>query len=204
MKKSEYAESVTRKYNHMNSLQEMYRKEMVPKLMTTLGINNSMAVPKLVKIVINCGVGAEALKDKKVIEKAQQQLAVITGQRAHVTRAKRAISTFKLRAGDPIGLRVTLRGRRMYDFLTRLIMVALPRVRDFRGIPNRGFDGRGNYTLGLTEQTIFPELEYSMVDKTRGFEATFVTNANSDESGKALLTALGLPFAKDLSARVGR
>lgn len=204
MKKSEYAESVTRKYNHMNSLQEMYRKEMVPKLMTTLGINNSMAVPKLVKIVINCGVGAEALKDKKVIEKAQQQLAVITGQRGHVTRAKRAISTFKLRAGDPIGLRVTLRGRRMYDFLTRLIMVALPRVRDFRGIPNRGFDGRGNYTLGLTEQTIFPELEYSMVDKTRGFEATFVTNANSDESGKALLTALGLPFAKDLSARVGR
>ena len=177
---------------------------MVPKLMTTLGINNSMAVPKLVKIVINCGVGAEALKDKKVIEKAQQQLAVITGQRGHVTRAKRAISTFKLRAGDPIGLRVTLRGRRMYDFLTRLIMVALPRVRDFRGIPNRGFDGRGNYTLGLTEQTIFPELEYSMVDKTRGFEATFVTNANSDESGKALLTALGLPFAKDLSARVGR
>ncbi len=180
----------------MNELHIKYRKEIVSSLMKELEITNPMAVPKLTKIVINCGIGTESLKDKKVIDKVREQLAIITGQRPHVTRAKRAISTFKLRAGDPIGVRVTLRGTRMYDFLLRLTMVALPRVRDFRGIPNRGFDGRGNYTLGFTEQTIFPELEYSLIDKARGFEATFVTTAGNDKGGRALLTALGMPFEK--------
>lgn len=181
----------------MNQLHKTYKETLVPKLMKDLGIVNAMAVPKLVKIVINCGIGAEAQKDKKVIDKVTEQLAVITGQRPHITRAKRAISTFKLRAGDPVGLRVTLRGTRMYDFLMRLTVVALPRVRDFRGIPNKGFDGRGNYTLGLSEQSLFPELEYSMIDKARGFEATFVTNAGNDTNGRALLTELGMPFAKE-------
>ncbi len=181
----------------MNTLQSTYKTELVPKLMTELGITNRMAVPKLTKIVINCGIGAEALKDKKIIEKVREQLGVISGQRPQLTRAKRAISTFKLRAGDPVGLRVTLRGTRMYDFLTRLISLALPRVRDFRGIPRKGFDGKGNYTLGIVEQTIFAEVEYSMIDRIRGFEVTFVTTATDDRQGVALLTALGMPFEKD-------
>lgn len=176
--------------------QETYQKEMRPKLMEELGISNSMAVPKLVKIVVNCGVG-EALKDKKVLEKMSQQLALITGQKAQVRVATRAISTFKLQAGNAIGLRTTLRGRRMYDFMTRLVSIALPRVRDFRGIAARGFDGNGNYTLGVSEQTIFPELPYSMVDKTRGFEITFVTTAQSDAHAKRLLELLRMPFEKD-------
>lgn len=157
-----------------------------------------MQVPRLMKIVVNCGMG-EALTDKKSIEKMSLQLAIITGQKPQVTRAKRAISTYKLRAGDIVGLRVTLRGRRMNDFLTKLVGIALPRVRDFRGIPNQGFDGNGNYTLGIKEHTIFPELEYSMVDKVRGFEVTFVTTAASDQHAKILLGKLGLPFAKDLA-----
>ena len=155
-----------------------------------------MAVPKVVKIVINCGLG-EALKDKKIIESVSTQLSIITGQKPQITRAKRAISTFKLRAGDAIGLKATLRGKRMYDFLTKLITIALPRVRDFRGISDRGFDGRGNYTLGIAEQTIFPELDYKLIDKIRGFEITFVTNTRDDTSAKALLELLGLPFAKE-------
>ena len=125
------------------------------------------------------------------------QLAVITGQKPMVTRAKKAISSFKLREGMPIGLKVTLRGKRMYDFLTRLTSTALPRVRDFRGLPKKGFDGQGNYTMGVSEQSIFPELEYSMIDKVRGFEISFVTTATTDEAGLALLTALGLPFEKE-------
>lgn len=181
----------------MNTLRDTYTKELIPKLMADLGVTNHMAVPKLVKIVVNCGIGGEAQKDKKVIDKVTEQLGIITGQRPHITRAKQAISSFKLRAGDPVGLRVTLRGMRMYDFILRLTIVALPRVRDFRGIPNKGFDGRGNYTLGLTEQTLFPELDYSLIDKARGFEITFVTNAKNDKGGKALLTALGMPFAKE-------
>lgn len=181
----------------MNTLIETYKKEIVPQLMTELGITNKMAVPKLVKIVVNCGIGAEAQKDKKIIEKVTEQLGIITGQKPHITRAKQAISSFKLRAGDPVGLRVTLRGMRMYDFILRLTIVALPRVRDFRGIPNKGFDGRGNYTLGLSEQTLFPELDYSLIDRVRGFEITFVTNAKNDKGGKTLLKALGMPFAKE-------
>ena len=181
----------------MSPLHSTYKSEIAPKLMNELDIKNPMAVPKLKKIVINCGVGAEAQKDKKVIEKVQEQLGMITGQRPQVTRAKQAIAAFKLRAGDPVGLRVTLRGTRMYDFVTRLTIVALPRVRDFRGIPNKGFDGRGNYTLGLSEQTIFPELPYGMIDRARGFEITFVTTATDNKACKALLTALGMPFAKE-------
>lgn len=181
----------------MNGLRDSYKKDLIPKLMTELGITNLMAVPKLVKIVVNCGIGAEAQKDKKVIEKAREQLGIITGQRPHITRAKQAISTFKLRAGDPVGLRITLRGLRMYDFMTRLTIIAMPRVRDFRGVPIRGFDGRGNFTLGVTDQSIFPELDYSLIDKVRGFEITFVTNAGTNKSGRALLTALGMPFAKE-------
>lgn len=172
-----------------------YRKEIVPKLKKELGIENPMAIPKLIKIVINCGLG-EALKDKKVVESMAAQLTVITGQKPLITKAKVAISTFKLREGDIIGMKVTLRGKRMYDFLNRLVSIALPRVRDFRGIPKNGFDGRGNYTLGIREQTIFTELEYKMVDKVRGFEVTFVTSAQTDEQGRALLVALGLPFEK--------
>ncbi len=181
----------------MNTLIETYKKEIVPQLMTELGITNKMAVPKLVKIVVNCGIGAEAQKDKKIIEKVTEQLGIITGQKPHITRAKQAISSFKLRAGDSVGLRVTLRGMRMYDFILRLTVVALPRVRDFRGIPNKGFDGRGNYTLGLSEQTLFPELDYGLIDRVRGFEITFVTNAKNDKGGKTLLKALGMPFAKE-------
>lgn len=181
----------------MSPLHTIYKTDIAPKLMKELGIANTMAVPKLKKIVINCGVGAEAQKDKKVIEKVQEQLGMITGQRPQVTRAKQAIAAFKLRAGDPVGLRVTLRGTRMYDFITKLTIVALPRVRDFRGIPNKGFDGRGNYTLGLSEQTIFPEIPYGMIDRVRGFETTFVTSAVDDKGCKALLKELGMPFAKE-------
>lgn len=181
----------------MSGLHDTYKKDLIPKLMSELGIKNFMAAPKLIKIVVNCGIGAEAQKDKKVIEKAREQLSIITGQRPHITRAKQAISTFKLRAGDPVGLRVTLRGTRMYDFFTKFTIVSLPRVRDFRGVPLRGFDGRGNYTLGINDQSIFPELEYSLIDKVRGFEVTFVTNAGNDKSGRALLTAMGMPFAKE-------
>lgn len=177
----------------MTQAEKNYQETIVPTLMKDLAITNRMAVPKLLKIVINCSLG-EALNDKKVIEKASEQLSIITGLHPVVTKAKKAISSFKLREGDPIGIKVTLRGKRMYDFLTRLVGVALPRVRDFRGIPKRGFDGKGNYTLGIAEQTIFPDLEYSLVDRVRGFEATFVTSAQTDNHAKALLTLLGLPF----------
>lgn len=179
----------------MNILRERYKKEIAPRLADELGIKNPMAVPKMKKIVVNAGLG-EAIADKKVLEKMAAQLAVITGQAPSTMRAKRAISTFKLRAGDAIGLKVTLRGERMYDFLVKLVTLALPRVRDFRGVPGKSFDGHGNYTLGISEQTIFPELPYNLVDKTRGFEITFVTTAQSDEHAKALLVALGLPFQK--------
>lgn len=165
--------------------------------MTHKDITNPMAVPKLVKIVVNCGVGREAIADKKVIEKVSAQLAVITGQKPAVTRAAKAISSFKLRAGDAVGLKVTLRGARMADFFTRLVTIALPRVRDFRGVSASGFDGHGNYTLGVAEQTIFPELDYTLVDKTRGLEVTFVTTAQTDEHAKQLLTVLGMPFEKN-------
>lgn len=178
------------------TLQETYKKEIRPTLMREFAITNPMAAPKLLKIVVNCGLG-EALSDKKVMEKMSVQLAVITGQKPAVTRAKRAISSFKLRAGDAVGLKVTLRGILMHDFLTRLVSIALPRVRDFRGLPSHGFDGKGSYTLGISEQTIFPELDYSLVDKTRGFEVTFVTTADVPKQTKRLLELFGMPFEKE-------
>lgn len=179
----------------MNDLAKKYQDEIVPALTKEFDIKSRMQVPKLKKIVINCGMG-EALSDKKVIEKMAMQIGVITGQKPQVTHAKVSISTFKLREGEAIGLKVTLRRAKMYDFLRRFTSVALPRVRDFRGIPLNGFDSSGNYTLGLKEQTIFPELEYQMVDKTRGFEITFVTSTESKDQAKRLLELLGLPFEK--------
>lgn len=180
----------------MHQLAELYQKQIIPEF-TKLGVKNRMAMPKLVKITINCGIGREAQGDKKVLEKMAEQLAVISGQKPQITRAKRAISSFKLRAGDAVGLRVTLRGRRMYDFMLKFIGIALPRVRDFHGIPTNGFDGRGNFTLGLRDQSIFPELDYSMIDRPRGFEITFVTTAGNDVNGRKLLTLFGMPFEKE-------
>lgn len=179
----------------MEDIAEKYRKEIVPQMMREMNVTNVLMVPKLLKIVIHCSMG-EALADKNVLKKMQDQLAVISGQRPAIARAKRAISTFKLRAGDAIGLKITLRGRRMFDFLTKLVTIALPRVRDFRGVSDKSFDGKGNYTLGITEQTIFPELEYRLVDKLRGFEVTFVTSAHTDSQAKILLQLLGIPFEK--------
>ncbi|MCX6791543.1 MAG: 50S ribosomal protein L5 [Candidatus Gottesmanbacteria bacterium] len=179
----------------MHELHDIYLTQIVPEF-TKAGIKNRMAVPRLIKIVINCGIGKEASGDKKVLESMAKQLAVIAGQKPQITRAKRAISTFKLRAGDAVGLRATLRGPRMYDFLTKFIRLALPRVRDFHGVPSAGFDGKGNYTLGIHEQSIFPELDYSMIDRPRGFEVTFVTTAGNDADGKKLLTLFGMPFEK--------
>lgn len=176
----------------MHELSEHYKKVIVPEF----GKVNRMAVPKLVKIVINCGLG-EALADKKALEKMGAQLTVIAGQKPQIMRAKRAISSFKLRAGDAVGLRATIRGTRMYDFLSKFIRIALPRVRDFHGVPAKGFDGRGNYTMGIRDQSIFPELDYSLIDKPRGFEITFVTTAGNDADGKKLLTLFGVPFVKE-------
>lgn len=173
-----------------------FNNNIVPKLQKELGIANKHAVPKLLKLVVNCGLG-EAINDKKVVDAMSAQLAVITGQKPKVTKAKKSISSFKLREGMSIGLKVTLRGKRMYDFLTRYISIALPRVRDFRGLRTSGFDGSGNYTVGVREQTIFPELDYSMVDKIRGFEISFVTSTSDDEHAKLLLTLLGVPFSKE-------
>lgn len=179
----------------MESLFETYKKTVVQSLMKELGIKNPMAIPKLVKIVINCGMG-EALRDKKALESMSTQLSFITGQKPAVTRAKRAISTFKLRAGDAIGLKVNLRGKRMYDFFTKLTTLALPRVRDFRGVSLSSFDGKGNYTLGISDQSIFPELDYKLIDKVRGFEVVLVTSAKNDREARLLLEKLGLPFEK--------
>ncbi|OGG09325.1 50S ribosomal protein L5 [Candidatus Gottesmanbacteria bacterium RBG_16_43_7] len=180
----------------MESLRSNYHSKIKLHLKKDLGLTNVMSVPKLLKIVINCSLG-EALKDKKVIESMSTQLAIITGQKPQVRRATKSISSFKLRQGEIIGLKATLRGARMYTFLTKLISLALPRVRDFRGISRTGFDGYGNYTLGIAEQTIFPELEYKLVDKIRGFEITFVTSAQTDQAAFELLKALGMPFQKE-------
>lgn len=174
---------------------EIYQKKLVPKLQQQFIKKNPMAVAGLEKIVINCGLG-EALGDKKVLDKMASQLQVICGQKPVVTKAKKAISSFKLREADPIGLKVTLRKKRMWDFFTRLTAVALPRVHDFRGVSKKGFDGEGNYTLGISEQTIFPELDFELVDRIRGFEVTFVTTAKNNEEGRALLEGLGMPFEK--------
>ncbi len=176
------------------TLKDDYQKRIAKQLAKETGLN-PMAVPKLVKIVVNCGMG-DASQDKKALASMSEQLAVITGQRPVVTRAKKAISSFKIREGDPVGLKVTLGGEAMYGFFTRLVRIALPRVRDFRGVPRKAFDGKGNYTLGIEEQTIFPELDYSLVDKVRGFEVTFVTTAKTDKHALRLLELMGMPFEK--------
>ncbi|WP_448561486.1 50S ribosomal protein L5 [Trichothermofontia sp.] len=175
------------------NLKTRYRETIVPQLTTQFGYTNVHQVPKLVKITVNRGLG-EAAQNAKALESSVQELAVITGQKPVVTRAKKAIAGFKIRQGMPIGLMVTLRGDRMYAFLDRLINLALPRIRDFRGVSPRSFDGRGNYTLGVREQLIFPEVDYDSIDQIRGMDITIVTTANTDEEGRALLRAMGMPF----------
>lgn len=176
-----------------SALKERYEREVVPALMERFHYKNIMQVPKLVKVVVNMGVG-DAVANSKVLDAAVGDLTQITGQRPMVTRAKKSVATFKVRAGMPIGAKVTLRGQRMYDFVEKLFYAALPRVRDFRGLSTRGFDGRGSYTLGIREQIIFPEIDYDKVDKIRGMDVTLVTSAATDEEGKMLLTMLGLPL----------
>ena len=177
----------------LKPLEEQYREEIVPSLMKEFGYSSVMQVPRLQKIVVNVGLG-EALENAKAIEYATNDIMTITGQRPVVTRARKSIASFKLREGRAIGLKVTLRGQRMWSFLTRLIHVALPRTRDFQGVSPRSFDGRGNYTLGLREQLIFPEIDYDSIDKIRGMEVSIVTTAETDEEGRSLLAQLGMPF----------
>jgi large subunit ribosomal protein L5 len=179
----------------MARLFDQYKSDVVPAMMTEFNYKNVMQVPKLEKIVVNIGLG-EAVQNAKAIDAAVSDLTAITGQRPVVTRAKKSIAAFKLRAGMPIGAMVTLRGQRMYEFLDRLTAVTMPRIRDFRGVSPNSFDGRGNYTLGLREQIVFPEIDYDKVDKTRGLEMSIVTTAKNDEEGRRLLTLLGVPFAK--------
>jgi len=174
-------------------LKVRYREEVLPRLRQELGYANAMEVPRLQKVVINMGVG-DALKDARMLEAATQDLAVIAGQRPVVTKARKSIAGFKLREGMSIGAKVTLRGDRMWEFVDRLITVAIPRIRDFRGLSRRSFDGHGNYTLGLTEQLIFPEVDYDKVVKVRGMDITVATTAQTDDEGRALLIALGFPF----------
>ncbi len=176
-----------------NRLRERYQKEVVPALSKEFGYTNVMAVPKLEKIVVNMGLG-EATQNAKVIDVGADELGKITGQKASVRRAKKSIAQFKVRAGQPIGVTVTLRGDRMFDFLDRLFSISLPRVRDFRGVSARGFDGRGNYTLGLRDQLIFTEIDYLKVDKARGMNVCVVTTAKTDEEARKLLQLMGMPF----------
>ncbi len=177
----------------MARLKELYHKEMVPQLMKDFNYKNVMQVPKLEKIVVNMGLG-EAIQNVKILDSAVEELAVITGQKAVITKAKKSIASFKLRQGMPIGCMVTLRKDRMYEFLDRLVNVSLPRVRDFKGVSPKGFDGQGNYSLGVKEQLIFPEINYDKIDKIKGMNITVVTSAKTDEEGRALLRLLGMPF----------
>ena len=177
-------------------LKEKYTSEIVPALKEQLALENVNQVPVLEKIVVNMGVGA-AVQDSKQIDAAVADLRAITGQQPRICRAKKSIANFKLRAGMPIGAKVTLRGERMWEFLDRLLSTAIPRIRDFRGIPADSFDGRGNYTLGMTEQLVFTEIEYDKVDRTRGMDITFVTSAENDEQAKALFNALQFPFKRN-------
>jgi len=177
------------------SIKEIYQKETVPALMKEFGYKSVMQVPRLEKIVLNMGLG-EAVQNPKIIEGAVEELTVIAGQKAVVTRAKKSIAGFKLREGMPIGCRVTLRKERMYDFFSKLINIALPRVRDFRGISPKSFDGRGNYAMGIKEQIIFPEIDYDKIDKIKGLNIVIATSAKTDEEGRFLLRSLGMPFRK--------
>lgn len=176
-------------------LKEQYVQAVAPALQKELEIGNAMAVPKLEKIVLNMGLG-EAVANPKILEGAVEELSAIAGQRAVVTKAKKSIATYKLRTGMPIGARVTLRGDRMWEFLDRLINIALPRVRDFRGVPTKAFDGRGNFTLGVRDHFIFPEIDYAKTDKSKGLNVTIVTTAGRDDRARSLLQALGMPFGK--------
>ena len=177
----------------MSRLKDMYLNEIVDKMMAKFEYSNKMQAPKLDKIVINMGVG-EAKENSKVLDSAMSDLEIISGQKPVTTKAKNSVANFKIREGMPIGCKVTLRGEKMYDFADRLINLALPRVRDFRGVNPNAFDGRGNYALGIKEQLIFPEIEYDKVDKVRGMDIIFVTTAKTDEEAKELLTLLGMPF----------
>jgi len=179
----------------MPRLQNIYKEEIVPKLETEFGYKNPMQVPKLSKIAVNMGLG-EAVKNAKIIDASVKDMTLITGQKPVITRARRSIATFKLREGMPIGVAVTLRRDRMYEFLDRLINIALPRVRDFRGISPKGFDGRGNFSMGVKEQIIFPEIEYDKVEKINGLNITVVTTADTDDEARALLRHFGMPFRK--------
>ena len=179
----------------MSRLKDFYNKEVVEGLTKKFSYKNVMAVPKLSKIVINMGVG-EAKENSKVLDGAVKDLTIISGQKPIITKAKKSVAAFKLRQGMPIGCKVTLRGERMYEFADRLINISLPRVRDFRGVKSNSFDGRGNYTMGIKEQLIFPEIEYDKVDKIRGMDIIFVTTANTDEEGRELLRLFGMPFEK--------
>ena len=176
-------------------LLERYREEMVPQLMKDFSYSNVMQAPKLTKIVLNIGLG-EAVSNGKAIDAAVNDLTLISGQKPVVTKARKSIAAFKLREGMPIGAMVTLRGQKMYEFIDRLVAVALPRIRDFRGVPQNSFDGRGNYTLGIREQIVFAEIDYDRIDKTRGLELSIVTTARNDDEGRRLLELFGMPFAK--------
>ena len=173
----------------------LYKTKVVPQLLSELGLKNIHQVPKLEKIVVNCSVGKEADR-KQAVEDAVKDMTLIVGQKPIVTMSKKAIANFKLREGEAIGIKVTLRGNRMYDFMLRLICTAIPRVRDFRGVNPRAFDGRGNYTLGISEQSIFPEIELDKIKRSLGFDVTFVTNTDNDDHARALLRALGMPFVR--------
>ncbi len=179
----------------MGALREFYEKECVPALKEECGFNNVMEIPKIEKIVLNMGLG-EAVQNPKIIEGATDELTRIAGQKAVVTKAKKSIATYKLREGMPIGCRVTLRGEKMYDFFSKLVNISLPRVRDFRGLSPKGFDGRGNYSLGIKEQIIFPEIDYDKIDKIKGLNITIVTSALTDDAGRSLLKLMGMPFRK--------
>jgi large subunit ribosomal protein L5 len=180
----------------MSGLKEKYKEEVVPRLLELGGYRNIMEVPKLEKVVVGIGLG-EAIQNARAMEGAERDLPAITGQKPIITRAKKSIAAFRLRTGMAIGMKVTLRRDRMYDFMERLISVVLPRIREFRGVPRNAFDGRGNYTLGLKEQTPFPEIDYDKIDKVRGLQISIVTTAKTDEEGRQLLELLGIPFARD-------
>ncbi|MEW6143231.1 MAG: 50S ribosomal protein L5 [Chloroflexota bacterium] len=180
----------------MIRLKERYHKEVVPRLMPEFGYHNVMEAPRVEKVVFNIGLG-EATQNQKALESAEKDLTAITGQHPVITRAKRSIAAFKIRAGMPIGLRVTLRGQQMWEFLDKLMNAVLPRIRDFQGVPRNAFDGHGNYTLGIKEQTIFPEIEYDKIEKVRGLEITVVTSARTDAEGQRLLELLGMPFRQE-------
>lgn len=179
----------------MNELKRRYQEEITPSLISKFNYESNMQVPAIDKIVINMGVG-DAVQNSKVLDNAVEELSLISGQKPIVTRAKKSIAGFRLREGMPIGAKVTLRGERMYEFLDKLVTVSLPRVRDFHGVSKKAFDGRGNYTLGVKEQLIFPEVDYDLVDKVRGMDIVIVTTAQTDEESRELLTQLGMPFAK--------